>query len=59
MELHENQAALVLTIDEAGEVSVDVAAQDSTSLPAEVCKAIAMKLIGDENFQEEIMGSIE
>lgn len=59
MELQENQAALILTIDEEGEVSVDVAAQDSTSLPAEVCNAIAMKLIGDENFQEEIMGSIK
>lgn len=58
LELTENQAALILTIDDAGEVSVDVGSSDTNSLPAEICRAIALKLIQDEAFQEELIDSI-
>ncbi len=56
--LQPNQAALILTIDEEGEVSVDVGSSDNAGLPAEICKEIALKLINDEAFQEELMESI-
>ncbi|WP_028583023.1 hypothetical protein [Desulfogranum mediterraneum] len=59
MELNENQAALILTIDQEGEISVDVASPDTTSLPAGFCRAMALKLIADEKFQEELMDAVE
>jgi|GEM_PF-2525818 len=53
--LQSNQAALILTIDDEGEVSVEVGASDQEGLPTGICEAIAAKLIGDEAFQEELM----
>ncbi len=53
--LQANQAALILTIDDEGEVSVDVGSSDNNGLPSAICEAIAMKLINEEEFQEELM----
>lgn len=54
MELKENQSALILEIDEYGEVMVNVASGDQEGLTAKICQALAEKLMGDEEFQEEI-----
>lgn len=59
MELKDNQSALVLEIDEHGEVEVNVASGDHQGLTARICEAIAEKLMGDEEFQEEIMGMLD
>lgn len=58
MELSENQAALILEAGEDGEISVDVAASNIDGLAGAICQAIATKLMGDEEFQEEIMGML-
>jgi hypothetical protein len=59
MELKENQSALILETDEQGEVTVNVASGDHDGLTAAICTVIAERLMGDEQFQEEIMGMIE
>ena len=59
MELKSNQSALILEIDEHGEVSVEVASSDHEDVTALLCQAIAQKLLGDEEFQSELMGMIE
>lgn len=58
MELKENQSALILEIDDQGEISVDVASADHDGLPALLCQAIAEKLLSDHEFQEELMDMI-
>lgn len=58
MKLDKDQSALVLDIDEQGEISVEVASSDHDGLTALLCQAIAEKLLGDESFQEELMGKI-
>lgn len=58
MELKENQSALILETDEKGEISVNVASGDHDGLTAAICTVIAERLMGDEQFQEEIMGMI-
>ncbi len=55
MELTENQSALILEIDEHGEISVNVASSDIDGLTAAICSALAQKLMGDEDLQEELM----
>jgi hypothetical protein len=59
MELKGNQSALILETDEQGEVNVNVASGDHDGLTAAICTVIAERLMGDEQFQEEIMGMIE
>ena len=58
MKLKENQSALILELDEFGEISVDVASGDLKDITAAICSAIAEKLMGDDKFQEEIMEMI-
>ncbi|MHB1350255.1 MAG: twitching motility protein [Desulfobulbaceae bacterium] len=58
MELKKNQSALILEIDDQGEVSVDIASNDNDGLTALLCQAIAEKLLGDQKFQEELMDII-
>jgi hypothetical protein len=57
--LQANQAALVLTIDDEGEVSVDVGSPDTKGLSSAICEAIAIKLVNDEEFQEELMDMLD
>ena len=59
MELNENQSALILEIDDDGEISVEVASRDHEGLTALLCQAIAEKLLGDEALQQELMKMIE
>ena len=59
MKLTKNQSAIILTLDEDGEITVDVASGDQKGITASICGAIAQKLMGDEEFQEEIMDIIE
>ena len=59
MELLDNQSALILEEDENGEISVNVATGDTESLTAQICQAIAMKLMSDEQFQSELMDMLD
>ncbi|MGI9537263.1 MAG: twitching motility protein [Desulfocapsaceae bacterium] len=59
MELNENQSALILEIDDHGEISIEVASSDQEGLTALLCQAIAKKLLSDEEFQKELMGIID
>ncbi|MEJ2134799.1 MAG: twitching motility protein [Desulfofustis sp.] len=59
MELNENQSALILEIDDRGEIFVEVASSDHEGVTALLCQAIAEKLLADEKFQEELMGIID
>ena len=58
MKLNDNQSALILEIDDHGEISIEVASCDHEGLTALLCQAIAKKLIRDEEFQEELMAMI-
>ena len=61
--LKPNQAALILESSNDGEINVDIAipgADENQSVIATVlCKAIAQKLVSDEQFQAEIMAELE
>jgi hypothetical protein len=59
VDLKENQAALILEADENGEISVNVAAGDQDGLTAQICQAIATKLMSDEQFQTELMDMLD
>ena len=59
MELKSNQSALILTTEEDGEITVDVASADIDGLTGLLCQAIATKLMQDGQFQEEQMTMIE
>jgi len=59
MELSPNQSALILEIDDSSEITVNVASGDHDGLTAAICTALAEKLMGDEQFQKEIMEMIE
>jgi hypothetical protein len=59
VDLKENQAALILEADEDGEISVNVAAGDQDGLTAQICQAIATKLMSDEQFQADLMDMLE
>lgn len=58
MELKDNQSALILEVDEHDEITVNVASSDIDGLTASICTAIAEKLMGDEQFQEELMAMV-
>ena len=59
MELKENQSALILDTDEHGEITVNVASGDHHGLTAAICTSLARKLLGDPEFQEEIMAMLD
>ena len=59
MEIQQNQSALILQVDDHGEIFVEVASSDHEGLTALLCRAIAEKLLGDEVFQSELMAMIE
>ncbi len=59
MELEENQSALILESDENGEISVNVASGNHDSLTGALCKIIANKIMGDEDFQQELMEKLD
>ncbi len=59
MELQPNQSALILTSDEEGEITVDVESSDFNELTGQICQLIAAKLMGDEDFQAELMEMLD
>lgn len=52
-----NQAAVILTADE-GDIEVDIAYDGDEGLAGQICKALAMKLLGDEAFRDDILAMI-
>ncbi len=59
MELKSNQSALILTTEEDGEITVDVASGDIDGLTGLICQAIATKLMQDGKFQEDLMEMLD
>lgn len=59
MQLKQNQSALLLETDEKGEISVEVASGDHNGLTGALCKAMAIKLMQDVDFQEELMEMLD
>jgi len=59
MELKPNQSALILTTEEDGDITVDVASADIDGLAGLICQAIAQKLMQDGQFQEELMEMLD
>lgn len=59
MELKHNQSALLLEVNENGEITVDVASGDIDGLTGLLCQAIARKLMQDGQFQEELMEMLD
>ena len=55
MELNNNQAALILSASEDGEITMDVESPDMNGLSSAICHALAKKLMSDEHFQEELL----
>jgi len=58
MELHDNQAALIIDTSDDGEISVDIHAPNDEGLAAAICEAIGKKLLLDEQFQQTIFNMI-
>ena len=59
MDLKHNQSALLLEINENGEITIDVASGDMDGLAGLICQAIATKLMQDGQFQEELMAMLD
>lgn len=59
MELDHNQAALIITATDEGEITVDIAGTDLGNFAGLICTVMAKKLMADEDFQTEIMERIE
>ncbi len=55
--LAENQAAVILTASE-GDIEVDIAYDGEGGLAGQICKALAIKLIKDEDFREDLLSTI-
>ena len=52
-----NQAAVILTASE-GDIEVDIAYDGEEGLAGQICKALAIKLIEDEEFREDLLSRI-
>ena len=59
MELKKNQAALILSASEDGEITMDVESTDMNGLASALCHALAKKLMRDEQFQAELMEMLQ
>ncbi len=59
MELKNNQSALILETGENGEITVEVASGDHNGITGALCKAMAIKLMQDVDFQEELMEMLD
>jgi len=59
MELDNNQAALILSASEDGEITMDVESPDMNGFASALCHALAKKLMRDEQFQAELMEMLE
>ena len=52
--LQNNQAALILTTD-GDDIEVDISHEGHVSLAAALCEMLALKLVQDEHFREELL----
>ncbi len=59
MELNNNQAVLIFTASEDGEITMDVESPDMNGLASSLCHALAKKLMRDEAFQAELMEMLQ
>ena len=59
MDLKKNQAALILSASEDGEITMDVESPDMNGLASALCHALAKKLMRDEAFQAELMEMLQ
>lgn len=59
MDLKKNQAALILSASEDGEITMDVESPDINGLSSALCHALAKKLMRDEAFQAELMEMLQ
>ncbi len=59
MELNNNQAALILSASEDGEITIDVESPDMNGLASALCHALAKKIMRDEGLQAELMEMLE
>ena len=59
MELNGNQSALILSESDDGDIAVDVATSDIDGLTGSLCKAIAKKLMNDEQFLDDLMDMLD
>lgn len=56
--LKDNQAALILTAD-GDDIEVDISHKGGTSFAAALCEVIALKLVEDDDFRQDLMARIE
>jgi len=63
LQLNPNQAALILELNDEGEMNVDVALPasdtENSSIAAAMIQVIAKRLVQDEKFQEEILDELK
>jgi len=62
LKLKTNQAALILTVSDDGEVDVNVAApktKNVENMAVDICTVIGQKLAGDEQFQAMILTELD
>ncbi len=63
IQLEANQAALILESSENGDINVNIALPKAGAadgvLASALCRVIAEKLIGDEQFQNLIMSELD
>ena len=52
--LQDNQAALILTAN-GDDIEVDISHVGHVGLAAGLCEALAVKLVEDENFRQELL----
>ncbi|MEN8257966.1 MAG: twitching motility protein [Thermodesulfobacteriota bacterium] len=55
--LADNQAAVILTASK-GDIEVDIAYDGNEGLAGRICKAMAIKLIEDENFRDDLLNTL-
>jgi hypothetical protein len=56
--LQENQAALILTAD-GDDIEVDISHEGEVNFAAALCEIIALKLVEDEDFRQDLMAKLE
>ena len=59
MELDNNQAALILSASENGDITMDVESSDINGFASALCHALAKKLMRDDQLQAELMEMLE
>lgn len=56
--LQDNQAALILTSN-GDDIEIDISHEGHVSLAAALCEMIAMKLVQDEDFRQELLVKLQ